>query len=164
MTDFDLSSIKVSDTFDVEITHPRTGSPLLAPGDVVTDEATGQPAIDPATNEPKRGPGKPVTVTVYGPGTAVFAKAKAAERARSLAKLRRKGTSKDDTPEEEAEATAAFLSSCTKSFNNFNYHGLPNDEQGFRACYADPKMGWFTQQVNAEMGDWANFTTSSSKT
>lgn len=136
---YDISSIQVADTFDVELVHPKTSAPMLG------DE------------------GKPCTVTVYGPGSKAYAAAKAKNNLRFVERLKRKGKQEAD-PEEDAANTAAFLAACTVSFNNFGYKGMPSGPDAFRALYLDPKMGFITEQVNGEMGDWANFTTSSSKT
>ena len=129
---FDISTLSATETFDVEIMHPGTGEPLIGDN------------------------GKPVSVTVYGPGTKPFGTAKAAASTKSVERLRKRGKV-SITAEEELASTASFLGACTVSFNNFDYKGMEGAD-GFRACYADPGMGWLTEQVNREMGDWANFT------
>jgi len=130
---FDITSIEVADTFDVEIKNPTTDEPIVVDG-------------------------KPLTVTVCGPGSKQFKAAQSVQSNRNMKRLRTKGKI-ETTPEEDAAATASFLSACTVSFNGFDYKGMAaNDRETFRACYLDPKMGWLTEQVNKEMGDWSNFT------
>lgn len=129
---FDISTLSAEETFDIEILDPRTGEPM-------TDE------------------GKIVSVTVYGPGSKPFAAAKSKASNRAIERFKRKGKTAT-TPEEDAAATASFLAACTKAFNNFNYKGMDAGPDMFRACYEDIAMGWITEQVNREMGDWGNFT------
>lgn len=157
----DISSIEVADTFDVELIHPKTGDVVRGASVPVLD-ATGAPVLD-EKGQPRTSPGPVCTVTVYGPGSAQFAAAKAKNNLRFVERLKRKGKQEAD-PDEELANTARFLASCTVSFNNFDYRGMPNEAAAFQACYADRKMGWLTDLVNGEMGDWANFTTGSSKT
>jgi hypothetical protein len=130
---FDITSIEVSDTVDIEIMNPATGEPLIGEG------------------------GKPVTVTVYGPGSKPFAAAQSAASNRNVKRLRQKGKL-ETTPEEDAASKASFLTTITSSFNNFTYKGLENGPDTFRALYLDLKMGWLTEQVNTGAGDWASFT------
>lgn len=136
---FDVSTIEIADTCDVEILHPKSSAPLE--GD----------------------DGKVCTITIHGPGSKAFAAAKARNNLRFVERLKRKGKQEAD-PEEDAANTAAFLASITVSLNNFSYKGGdPRSADTFRALYADPAMGWLTELVNGEAGDWARFTTSSSK-
>ena len=131
---FDINSIQVDDTSEVEILDPRTGEVLIGEG------------------------GKACTVTVYGPGSKPFAAARSSANARAVKRFRAKGRNGEMSPEEEAAAKAAMLTPITLSFNNFQYDGKENGADTFRACYLDPKMGWLTEQVNDAAGDWANFT------
>jgi hypothetical protein len=137
MTDtFDISTIEVSDTFDVEIIDTRSGDPMIHNGKVLS-------------------------VTVYGPASAKFKAAQAVANAKAMKRFRSKGKA-DKTAEEEAADTASFLSAITASLNNFNYKQQTEGREVFRALYTDPKMGFITEQVNTAAGDWANFTTASS--
>lgn len=150
MTDtYDVSTVEVSDTFDVEILHPKTQDPMIVGGETTEDPETGAK---------KTTGGKPMTVTVFGPGSKVFKAAQSVQSNRAIARFKAKGKG-ESTPEEDAANTARFLSACTVSFNNFGYKGMEAGREMFRALYLDPKMGWLTEQVNKEMGDWSNFTT-----
>jgi hypothetical protein len=130
---FDIASIEVSDTTDIAIMNPSTGEPLIGEDD------------------------KACTVTVYGPGSKPFKAAQSVASNRAMKRVRAKGRNAETTPDEEAAATASFLSAITVSFNNFNYGGS-GEPEAIRRAYADPKMGWLTEQVNAGAGDWAAFT------
>lgn len=130
---FDISTIQVADTFDVVIISPATGEPLL--------------------NDEK----KPVSITVHSPASKPFKAAQAASNAKMVKRIKSKGKV-DETPEEMAATTASFLAAITVSLNGFSYKGDAAGVETFRELYADPKMGWLTEQVNREAGDWANFT------
>lgn len=103
--------------------------------------------------------GEPVSITVYGPGTKAFSKAQAARNKSVLERFQRKGKNRADTTLEE---NAEFLAAVTVSFNNFQYGDLEGHEQ-FKACYLDTSIGFVAEQVNKELGDWANFTKGSTK-
>lgn len=131
MSSFDISTIEVTDTFEVEITHPATDEPMTADG-------------------------TPMTITVCGPASAQFKAAHAVQNAKITKRLRSGKT--DEDADVLAADKAAFLSMCTVSLNGFNYKGETDGRETFRALYLDPKMGWLTDQVNRQMGDWSNFT------
>lgn len=141
---YDVATFEVADTTDVVLNHPKTGEPFLV--DVEVDDGQGG-----------KKPGKaPMSVTVYGPGSKVFKAAQAVSQKTYNATFNR-GKSRE-TPDQQDARVAAFLSACTVSFNNFTYNGGdPTDRETFRACYLDAKRGWIKDQVNDEMGDWANF-------
>jgi hypothetical protein len=133
----DLKKRAAADTFEMKVIDPSTGETMI------DDES-----------------GKECSVTLSGPGTKQFAGAKSRASNRSIKRLRARGKA-DTTPEEDIEATAAFLTDITAGFNNFTYgDGEPGPDM-FRACYRDTAMGWLTDQVNAAGGDWGNFTQTS---
>lgn len=141
---FDVATFDISDTTEITINHPKTGEPFLV--DVEEDDGQG------GSKTVK----KPMSVSVYGPGSKPFKAAQMVSQKAYQATFHR-GKSRE-TPEQNEARTATFLSACTISFNGFTYNGGdPKDRETFRACYRDPKRGWLTEQVNAEMGDWANF-------
>lgn len=98
-------------------------------------------------------------VEIYGPGTKQYAKAQAAENNRMLNKLKAKGKAKQ-TAEEITEERAEFLKDVTKSFTNIAYDDLQGEEL-FKAVYLDRTIGFIADQVRENLGDWANFTKSS---
>lgn len=102
---------------------------------------------------------KPIQIVLYGPGSKTFRAAQAKQSARIMERLRRKNK-KDLSPDEEAEERAAFLSACTKSFENIVFDELKGDAL-FKAVYTEPSLGFIADQVNAYLGDWGNFTKSS---
>lgn len=145
---FDISTIQVADTCDVVLTNPATGEDTFKLGekDVVIDGET--------VKRPVYGQ---LSVTVHSPASKPFKAAQAAQSAKMVKRIKAKGKT-EETPEEIAATTASFLAAITVSLNGFDYQGQSSGVETFRALYADPKMGWLTEQVNREAGDWANFT------
>jgi hypothetical protein len=100
--------------------------------------------------------GKPVTVTVYGPGSKQFAKAQASQQNRMLDSLKRKGKT-DQTAEQKRAEQAEFLTECTSEFGNLTYGDLTGTAMA-KAVYSDIEIGFIADQVAKDIGDWANFS------
>jgi hypothetical protein len=98
--------------------------------------------------------GKPLSVTVYGPGSKAYQKANAARTQRLMDLMAKKGKVKLNA-EDQAKENASFLAACTVSFNGWAYKG---DASAFEAAYSDPSIGFIADQVAKAIGDWANFT------
>lgn len=99
---------------------------------------------------------KPVTVTIYGPGSKQFAKAQAAQQNRMLDILKRKGAA-DQTADQKRSEQAEFLAECTAEFCNLTYGDLTGAALA-RAVYSDIEIGFIADQVAKHIGDWANFS------
>ena len=131
---FDLAAFEAADTADLQVLNPK--------------------------NEPVLVEGKPVTITLYGPGSTFYAKAQArlndALSTRSFAALR--GKPLKETAEEQQLLIAEKLAACTKVISNFPIDG------GALALYTNPKLGYITNQVSQFIEDWANFTGGSATT
>jgi len=97
--------------------------------------------------------GQPVTIELYGPGSAQYARAQAkvdtASQTRAFATIRGKVTK--DAAEETRKLNADKFAACTKTINNFPVPG------GALALYSNPKLGYITNQVAKFVEDWANF-------
>ena len=126
-------------------------------------EETGVLHLVSASDEPLHdAEGKPLTVTLYGPGSRHYARAQAVQQNRMIDKLKRKGAS-NQTAEEKAREQAEFFAMCTKEFSaNIEYEGLSGDAL-FKAVYSDTSIGFIAEQVGKYLGDWSNFTKGSSK-
>lgn len=98
-----------------------------------------------------------VTVTIHGPGSKVYARAQGAQNRRLVERMRSRGKGNVDVVADRAE----FLADITDRFECLEYAGLQGRDLAL-AVYADPKIGFIAEQVNAEAGDWANFTQPSS--
>jgi len=127
-------------------------------------EETGTLELLEANDDPMLGDdGKPMTITMYGPGSKTYAKAQAAQQNRMIDKLKRKGKT-DQTAEAKGAEAAEFLASCTKEFSaNIEYDGLEGDAL-FRAVYADTSIGFISDQIAKFIGDWSSFTKGSTPT
>lgn len=104
--------------------------------------------------------GKPVTVTVYGPGSRPYAAAKSAQQNRLVAKLQR-GKGMTESPEEKARNEAEFLAAVTASDEGLDIEGLTDGLKGaekYRAVYACTAIAFINEQVAKFCADWANFS------
>lgn len=105
--------------------------------------------------------GEPVEVTVYGPGSKPFQKAKGAQENRIVQRLQRKGRT-DQTPEEKQRQQAEFLADVTVEFKRLDYEGKTGRELSM-AVYMDTSIGFIGDQVHKAAHDWANFSSGSAK-
>jgi hypothetical protein len=133
---FEITQLAVNETTDIHLRGPDD--------ELLYDEA-----------------GRPVTITVNGPGTKAFAKAQQAKN-KALMEYVRRGKNKPDTTLAD---NAEFLARVTVSFNNLQYKGMSvNGYEQFKACYLDQSIGFISEQVGKELADWSNFTKGSTKT
>jgi hypothetical protein len=111
------------------------------------------PAID-AGGKPE-----PVTVTVYGPGSAEYAEAIAKRESRQLERLRKSRGKAEVTAEVKKRDEAIFLASITVEFSrNMEYgDGSLSGNELHRAIYSDRSIGFIADQIYAELADWENF-------
>lgn len=116
--------------------------------------AAGEPLLDAED--------KPLTVTVYGPGSKPYAAAQAARQQRMLDMMASKGRNARLSPDDARKDSAKFLAACTVSFNGWSYNGV-SDALAHEQAYADPALGWLADQVGQAVGDWANFSSGSAQ-
>ena len=111
---------------------------------------TGRVEISLPNGEPMLYQGKQVTVHVFSPASAEYARAEAVlQRA---ARERLFGSKKKvNDAEEEAETNARFLVTVTSSIENFPYPGGPE------AIYRERKLAYIADQVRAYLNDQGNF-------
>ena len=134
---FDITKTAVSETANLDLLGP--------------DEA-------PLIGEDK----KQCSITLYGPGSEPFERASAKRQNKLVQRLKKKGKAEMSAEEQRAEQ-AEFLASITVSFNGFAYPpaGDATGKDLFRAAYSDRRIGFIADQVQAFVGDWGNFTSSS---
>ena len=114
-------------------------------------DATGEPQFDEA--------GTPLTISLYGPGSKQFQKAKHAAEVRNNTRVmaRMQGNAEDkQSLDDKLTESAEFLAACTASFNGFDYEGMAGHEM-FKAAYADIEIGHIAEDVNKFLKDRANF-------
>lgn len=143
---FDISTIKVADTFDMPVINPKTGEPWIIDGTVSEDE-DGNPVIV---------GGKALSITFHGPATKQARAADHAQQGKLVKRFVAKGKADEETEEQAAARVAARLADLTVSLNNFDYKGLPNARETFLALYKDPNFGWLVGQAQAATNDWGN--------
>lgn len=103
--------------------------------------------------------GKPVTITVYGPGSKQGVKMlhvsgrHAALRTTALIRGKISKNAAVEADEEKVEKLVAI----TAAINNFPYEG------GAEAIYSNPKLCYIADQVEAFFSDKANFSKPSTK-
>lgn len=132
---FDLASAAVTETGNCELSLPSEA-----------------PMIDPE--------GKRISITVYGPGSSAYSQAAARRQNKLVDRLKRKGRTELSDEEQRAEQ-ADFLTAITVSINGaFTYSKAPNLSGAdlYRAIYMDRGLGYITEQVQAYVGDWGNFS------
>lgn len=130
----EITSLAAKDTFELELKN-----------------ANDEPLLDAEE--------KPVSVTVYGPGSKPFQKAQSARNQRMLDRAHKKGRVKLNAEEQRRE-NAEFLAACTKSFNGWTYKGSSQADV-FEAAYLDATIGFIADQVATAVNDWTNFSSSS---
>lgn len=130
---------------------------IAATADMPVRDASGEPQFDAA--------GNPLSITLYGPGTKRFQKAKHAadERAntRTFARMQGKSEGKQSAEEKNAER-AQFLAEVTESFNYFGYEDKAGFEM-FKAAYADIEIGHMADDTDKWLAERGNFKKASSK-
>jgi len=133
---FEIKKVAARDTFDCML-KAADGKPLM--GD----------------------DGAQLSVTVYGPGSKQFQKAKVTQQARILAMMKESGGTAL-TPDEQSSDAAMFLADCTVSLNGFCYDGK-SDAGAAQSLYSDHSLDYITDQVKNGIVSWQNFTGSSQK-
>lgn len=134
---FNIASKRAIDTAKIKIIDPDTGEQLIGEG------------------------GKPASITLHGPASKTHIAAQAAYNSREAKRFQAKA-GEESTPDEILESKAAFLADITVSFDNFNYEGMTDGPEAWKACYADRGLGWLTNQAERKGTAWANFTPDSS--
>ena len=100
---------------------------------------------------------KPVTVTVYSPGSEAFAQIETKQTQRVLKRLDdNDGKRTAMTAEERLAQTAEDLADLTVEFGNLG-HGDKTGRALFLAVYGDRKLGFIANQVTKFLADWGNF-------
>lgn len=138
---FDPSTIEVRDT---SVVHMK--------------DAKGKLLYDGGTEEAP----EPVTITLYGPGSAQFQAASDARIANGVTRRQKVG----DTPktgDELRDENITFLLAVTAGCST-NLEAGGGNRAFFEKIYRNPKLGFWYDQLQAELQSWGNFTDSSPTT
>jgi len=131
---FDLTTLALKDTFDLQLRHPVSGEPLFADGE---------------------GKQKPVTITLYGTSSKQYRNAVTAMQNRQLKRTAKKEKVSAEVMREEG---IELLVACVAGAQNLGIGGSAvKDESGFRTVFSDPKLSWIKDQVDEALGDTSNF-------
>lgn len=104
-----------------------------------------------------------IGVDLYSIGSKEYQKAKARANKKALERYRKKGKLDALNADEQALERAEFLSDCTIEFKNLTFGKLSGKDLSM-AIYLNAKVGYLTDQVDAYLGDWSNFTKASTAT
>lgn len=119
--------------------------------------ATGAVHIKNAAGEPLFEGENPVRIIVHGPGSRAFGTVKSRQTARALKRMNdNEGKITAPTADESRQEVAEDLATVTISFENLTYGDLSGAAL-FEAFYADPELGYITNQVTKHLADWGNF-------
>lgn len=113
--------------------------------------------------------GKPLSVTVHGPGSKVWRDADAERNRKRALKLEKNRNKISAVLADARDDDLDMLVSITVSFNGWEYphpdkmNGgtWPAQRDMFRAAYADDTIGYVRDHLLTESGDWAAFTKAS---
>ena len=131
---FDLNTLSLKDTVELQLRHPVTDESLFA------DEAKTLP----------------VCITLYGTSSKQYRNAITNLQNRQLNRGKKK-VSAEVMRDEGIE----ILVACSEKATNMVYNGAPvTNAATFRALYSDPTFGWLKDQVDAALGDVGNFLNS----
>jgi hypothetical protein len=112
---------------------------------------------------------KPVTITLYGPGSKQYQQALSKQTDKYLNKIRKHGKSYNESVEEKSKRECEFLADITSDTDNLSYpdeNGADLDlskNANLVTMYSDASIGFIKEQANKWAGDWANFVKASSK-
>lgn len=123
--------------------------------DLPIKNADGSPMIDEDN-------GKPVTATVFGPGTKIWQTANAAKQRKAIKRSREANGKFEATVDFKEEDTVDFLCAITKRFNGIEHedeHGnkVQGDRENVRAIYTDPLLGFIRDHMDTDASNWENF-------
>jgi hypothetical protein len=127
---FDLNSLAQKDSFTLQLKHPVSDELLFA-----DDEKT-----------------LPVEIVLFGTSSKQFRNASIANQNAYI-----KRGKKPLTAEGMQASRIDLLVACSDKGNNIEYHGRALEGEVFRSLYSDPSFEWLKDQVDAAIGDVANF-------
>jgi len=130
---FDINTLALKDTFELQLTHPVSGELLFA-----DEERT-----------------KPVTITLYGSSSKQYRNALTAMQNRQI---KRSSTKKQASAEVMREESTELLVACAATSKELTLNGKPvKAEADFRELFSDTQYSWVRDQVDTALGDTANF-------
>lgn len=123
-------------------------------GKFTVPDAAGNPKLDANGNE--------LTITFASPGTKKYLQAKHIfdEKKNGSVVAQMTGKSSKRGYQDNIADRAEFFANITLSFNGFQY-GDKVGFEGYKAMYANPKLGFIVDGADKYMADWGNFAPTS---
>lgn len=124
---------------------------IAATAEMPVRDASGEQQFDEA--------GNPMTITLHGPGTKQYQKARHARDERNNTRVIGRMQGKTENKQSSDDAVierAEFLAGITVSFNNFSYEDLRGYEM-FKAAYSDIEIGHIAEDAEKWGADRGNF-------
>lgn len=130
---FNLKNLAIAQTADMQVRD--------AAGEIQRDES-----------------GNALTITLYGPGSKQYQKAKHAAEQRNNNRVmsRMQGGDEKISSDDKIAEQAEFLAGCTASFNGVGVDDAAGFEM-FKATYADIEIGHIAEDVAKFIASRANF-------
>lgn len=117
--------------------------------DLPVKKADGSPLLDENN--------KPVTATVFGPGTKIWQVANATMQRKSIKRTREANGKWEASVDHSDEDEIEFLCAITKRFNGLEVPGVQGDKETVRAVYSEPLLGFIRDHMKADTKNWENF-------
>lgn len=128
---FNINSLALKDTVELQLKHPVTEELLFADAEQT----------------------KPVSIIIFGTSSKQYRNALTAMQNRQL-----KRGKKPASAEQMREEGVALLVACSEKAVNFQYNDEPLDnDAAFESLYKDSAYSWIKDQVDAGLGDVSNF-------
>lgn len=130
---------------------------IVESADFTVRDAKGAIKYDESGNE--------LSITFASPGTKQYLQAKHNFDEKQSNGVVAKMTGKSDkrTYKDDIANRAEFFANITISFNGFTYGDKPGYE-GYKAFFANPKLGFIVNEADKYLNDWGNFAPDSATT
>jgi hypothetical protein len=139
-----MSNLKKFALVPTVVHHLRDGNDEL----MYADGPDGKPDLN-----------RPMLAHIHGPGTKVYAKARAAQSNRNMDRFKKKGKT-DMSADDTIAETATFLAACTEKLENVEVDKLTGEALAI-SVYSDLELCFIPAQIDKLLGDTANFTKAS---
>lgn len=101
--------------------------------------------------------GNPVTATIFGPATKIWAVADAVRRRKAIKRTREANGKFEAALDNEDADHVEFLCAVTKRFNNLVYPGVEGERETVAAVYGEASLGFIRDHMIEDTRNWENF-------
>lgn len=132
----DLAQLEIPDTISIHLEFPGVGK-------LYDDQ------------KKKKGP---MTIELFSPASKQAIEYGHKIQKQAIARMGKRGIKQIKmTPDEIDQQNTDRLVAFTASVINLTYNGELVTTETIEKVYADPKMGWICDQLNARLGSWDDF-------